>query len=107
MSNFEQNTGVDVLVLRTWAIPKAWKSDGEEPYTIVTLIGDGSPYQSDAFLLCEKEIEIEYPAIVDGAPRMIESLERALQREHDQYIETKMNLKERIAKLQCLEAPAE
>jgi hypothetical protein len=108
MSNqHEQDAGVDVLTLKTWAIPKSWKNEGDEPYTIVTMIGDTGPYQSDAFLLCEREIGIEYPAIVDAAPKMIESLQQALQKEQDDYIERTTLLKERIAQLLCLEAPIE
>lgn len=103
----EQNATNEVITIYTWAIPRTYVLDGEDKYNIVHFLSEGKPYGDGAFLLRKQVFTVGIPAIVDAAPKMIASLEQDIVKESDRHLDKIQELKEKIASLKCLEAPAE
>jgi hypothetical protein len=107
MSNVEQEATSVEITLYTWAIPRVYVPEGEDRYLIQHQLHEGKPYVEGAFLLRTQTFIVQVPAIVDAAPKMIESLEEEIVKQSNDHVEKIQGLREKIANLRCLEAPVE
>ena len=103
----EQEARNDEITIYTWAIPRTYVLKGEDKYIIFHSLTDNKPYGEGAFLLTSYTVSVQVPAIEDAAPYMIASLEEDIVKESDRHLDKIQELKEKIANLKCLEAPAE
>jgi len=107
MSNIEQEASNAAVTLYTWAVPRSYVPEGEDHYAIVHQLHEGKPYGEGAFLLRRQTFTVGVPALVDTAQKMIASLEEDIVKESDRHLDKIQELKEKIANLRCIEAPAE